>query len=128
MKKERKPIRKVVNCPICHEEFDTRGLLGHIKIKHGKPRSEVKNLDKIIEKAEPKKSERAERVFELVDRLREIRKRKEDLEKEDQSGFFSTDETVKSLKDGLDDLEEEIKEELEDLGIIEEDIEEDEED
>lgn len=125
MQTERKPIKKVVICPVCDKECDPRGLVSHIRLEHGKDKSEVKNVDKILKKAEPKKADKAKRVFELIDELKEIRKRKEELKEQDNSGWFTDDETIQSLQDGLEQLEIDIVNELEKLGLIEFEEEED---
>lgn len=103
-----------VKCPDCGKAFTRKGLAGHLMFKHQKEARKVGNM---VQQAKPNSADRAEAVFDLVDQMKRIRERRRELEKMDEGGFFSPDEAVKVLLEGLKDLEQEVLTELEALGF-----------
>jgi hypothetical protein len=106
-------------CPQCGKTFKPAGLVGHLYHIHGVGR---RDLLAVSQAAVVDASGAAERVIHLIDRLKEIREKRDELNTMDESytRFLSsgyTDKTVKALKKSIDFIESEIIRELKILGV-----------
>jgi hypothetical protein len=110
-------------CPKCGKIFKPAGLVGHLYHIHGVGK---KDLTAMSEEAVVDASGAAERVMHLIDRLKEVRVKREDLKKMDESESHVlsedyTDKTVRALQKAIAFTESEIIRELKILGVNVED-------
>lgn len=116
--------RKVVKCPICEKELQDRGLKGHLRFKHQITGQRLEQECSGVFEREERHS-LMERIVKLHDRLREVRRKIEEVEREDKGGFFVSDEAIEKLRKLYKWEEKDIQRQI-DLLMRETDIEEDE--
>ncbi len=109
----------LVTCPECEKPVNAQGFVGHMRFKHGI----VKNSKEVFKgvKNEATNAEKAVRLFEIMDRLDECRKRKDRVEGMDNGPIVELlwrDEAVCAIRRGLELQEANILEELRDLGYV----------
>jgi hypothetical protein len=106
-------------CPQCGKSFKPAGLVGHLYHIHGVGRRDLLATSRA---AVVDASGAAERVMHLIDRLKEVRAKRNELRTMDESerhvlSADYTDDTVKALKKSIEFVESEIIRELKILGV-----------
>ncbi len=109
-----------VVCPECEKPVSAQGFAGHMRWKH-QIDSNPKEIFKAV-KNEATNAEKAGRLFQLMDTLKECRERKERVDELDESPIFPLlwrDEAAAAIRRGLELQEGNIIEELKSLGFAE---------
>jgi len=113
--------KKLVKCPHCSRRLSLQGLNGHLRFVHGVGAEDVRATMKAgtVE-------DRAARVLELMQRLKEIRTQRAELKKQSESydawAFPDKDNEAANaaFAKAFARLEAEILEELRNLGLLDE--------
>jgi uncharacterized C2H2 Zn-finger protein len=106
-------------CPKCGKVFKPAGLVGHLYHIHGIGK---KDLQTLSEQAVVDASGAADRVMHLIDRLKQVRVKRDELKTMDESKEYllsenEPDKTVKALYKAIAFTESEIIRELKVLGV-----------
>jgi uncharacterized coiled-coil DUF342 family protein len=124
VKKHTGPSAKI-KCEICGKVVSARGMLGHVRWTHGPESVQVKRRwsGKKMETQKTTSTE-TQKLFDLVDELRQVRKKIKEAEESDTSWFF-TPEDVQVEIDALKKKKNEIAEKIKELQGLEQKEEED---
>ena len=104
-----------MKCHICEKEFDyLKGLLGHLRFAHKLSEEEITQIQQQYNEVKMEK-DILDTFDELLERLRRIRQRLNELDEIKKENFWSEDETIKEFKRLYQKEEKRIKEELREL-------------
>lgn len=119
-----------ISCPLCKKSVSIRGVFGHLRLAHGKASEEARKImasqgestdgkiTRLPLSEDELKEANVNKVFGLFDKVATVSRRIKDLdEKKGFCVFLYDDETVKELRDCLEDVFDNALVEIEELGI-----------
>lgn len=101
-------------CPECGKVLTLRGLHGHLRLAHKKSSKEI---GKLASRAKVAPLSKMDEVFAMLDQLKEIEVRFDQIEELKDAGAFAEDETYNEFWDTLVGQEREVCEALKGYGI-----------
>jgi len=114
---QRIPLKR--ECPKCGKSVSLRGLPGHLRFSHG---VNSKKVPELIDQSRIDETSKAERVFEIMDELRELRDRLKQVNEMDEGDWFREDKACTMLRELLKKKEKELLNELQELAPVREDF------
>lgn len=101
-------------CPLCGDKFSPQGLDGHLRMGHNVDPKEVLGAGPSSEDGTDDTTwKRMDQVFHLVDRIKECREKREEIEELDRSNFMRNDLSCQEAIEQLEELERELRSKLE---------------